>query len=108
MSPCVSPVSSLMSRHCPVGTGAGSSSLGAEQSRAGLRTGQPSPLNKPRALAWPQWEWGQLQGPAQGHTLGALGTCSEQVWDGLREANMAIALFSWSGSLGSPLGSGWL
>lgn len=31
VSPCVSPVSSLMSRHCPVGIGAGSSSLGAEQ-----------------------------------------------------------------------------
>lgn len=31
MSPRVSLVSSLMSRHCPVGTGAGSSSLEAEQ-----------------------------------------------------------------------------
>lgn len=54
-----------------------------KRSRGGLRTGQPSPLNKPSALAWPQWEWGQLQGPAQGHTLGALGTCSWRVWDGL-------------------------
>lgn len=86
--PRVSPVCSLMSRHCPVGTGA------VEAKQRGLRTGQPSPLNKPSTLAWPQWEWGQLQGPAQGHTLGTLGTCSQRVWDGLRGTNVPKALFS--------------
>lgn len=110
MSLCVSPVSSLMSRHCSVGTGAGSPSLEAEQRGPEDRAAKSSKQTQLPGMA--TVGMGPAQGPAQGthweHWEPAAGGFGMASVPHLREANVAIALFSWSGSSVSPPGSGWL